>query len=137
MTPTQAAKIATAAGKPVTLAVLEDLFGPPSVRPFALRLWDGTLEVPGAGLEPRFTLVLNRPRALRKMLLPPTDLALGEAYLRDDFDVEGTSRKPRSWPISSPHAYARRPFWRARRAYCESYRQTICRRMMAAGLRIT
>src|SRR5215204_5882992 len=23
------------------------------------------------------------------MLLPPTDLALGEAYLRDDFDIEG------------------------------------------------
>jgi cyclopropane-fatty-acyl-phospholipid synthase len=38
---------------------------------------------------PRFTLVLNRPGALRRMFWPPGDLALGEAYLRDDFDIEG------------------------------------------------
>ena len=76
-----------AADKSVTRALLEDLFGPPQQRTFALRLWDGTVENPGN--EPRFTLVLNRPGALRRMLLPPTDLALGEAYLRDDFDVEG------------------------------------------------
>jgi cyclopropane-fatty-acyl-phospholipid synthase len=78
-----------AAGTSVTLALLEDLFGPSSERPFALRLWDGTVEGPGVGHEPSFTLVLNRPGALRRMLFPPTDLALGEAYLRDDFDVEG------------------------------------------------
>jgi cyclopropane-fatty-acyl-phospholipid synthase len=86
-TPTRTAKIA--ADTPVTLALLEDLFGPPSERPFALRLWDGTVEAPGVGHEPSFTLVLNRPGALRRMLLPPTDFALGQAYLRDDFDVEG------------------------------------------------
>jgi len=84
-TPTLTAK--TAADQGVTLALLGDLFGPASERPFALRLWDGTVE--GPDHEPRFTLVLNRPGALRRMLLPPTDLALGEAYLRDDFDVEG------------------------------------------------
>jgi cyclopropane-fatty-acyl-phospholipid synthase len=92
MTPTRTAK-AAAAGKAVTLALLEDLFGPSSERPFALRLWDGTVEGPGVGREPGFTLVLNRPGALRRMLLPPTDLALGEAYLRDDFDVEGDLEK--------------------------------------------
>ena len=84
---TETAQTRDAAGKTVTLAVLEDLFGPPAERTFSLRLWDGTIEVPGH--EPRFTLVLNRPGALRRMLLPPTELALGEAYLRDDFDVEG------------------------------------------------
>ena len=70
-------------------AVLEDLFGPPSWRPFAVRFWDGTVEGPGEEHELRFTLTLRRPGALRRMLLPPTDLALGEAYLRGDFDVEG------------------------------------------------
>jgi hypothetical protein len=77
-----------AAAKRVASAVLEDLFVP-SGRTFALRFWDGTVEGPKASFEPRFTLVLRRPGALRRMLLPPTDLALGEAYLRDDFDIEG------------------------------------------------
>ena len=77
-----------AAAKRVALAVLEDPFVP-SGRTFALRFWDGTVEGPKASFEPDFTLVLRRPGALRRMLLPPTDLALGEAYLHCNFDVEG------------------------------------------------
>ena len=92
MTPMRTAQ-AAAAGKPVTLALLDDLFGPSTERPLALRLWDGTVVGSGMSHEPSFTLVLNRPGALRRMLLPPTDLALGEAYLRDDFDVEGDLEK--------------------------------------------
>jgi cyclopropane-fatty-acyl-phospholipid synthase len=34
-------------------------------------------------------MVLNRPGALRAMALSPTELSLGEAYLYDDFDIEG------------------------------------------------
>ncbi|MDQ2668583.1 MAG: cyclopropane-fatty-acyl-phospholipid synthase family protein [Gemmatimonadota bacterium] len=52
-----------------------------------MRLWDGTMEGPGHA--PRFTLVLRRAGALRRMFLPPSEMALGEAYLRDDFDIEG------------------------------------------------
>jgi hypothetical protein len=59
----------------------------PAARDFAVHYADGSLEDP-LGVA-RFTLVLRRPGAFRRMLLPPTDLALGEAYLRDDFDVEG------------------------------------------------
>jgi cyclopropane-fatty-acyl-phospholipid synthase len=77
-----------AAAKRVASAVLEYLFIP-SGRTFALRFWDGTVEGPKASFEPRFTLVLRRPGALRRVLLPPADLALGEAYLHGDFDVEG------------------------------------------------
>ncbi|HSJ75754.1 MAG TPA: hypothetical protein VK899_06190, partial [Gemmatimonadales bacterium] len=65
---------------------------------------DGSLEDP-LGVA-RFTLVLRRPGALRRMLLPPTDLALGEAYLRDDFDVEGDieAAKGLASQISSAHS---------------------------------
>ena len=37
----------------------------------------------------RFTIVLQHPGALRKMFLPPNDLTLGEAYIYNDFDIEG------------------------------------------------
>lgn len=69
--------------------ILRHLFGPPQGRGFGVRLWDGSVEGAGADQAPRFTLVVRRPGALRRMLLPPSELALSEAYLRDDFDVEG------------------------------------------------
>lgn len=72
-----------------TRAILMDLFGPPARRTFAVRLWDDLVDTPPTGMPPRFTLVLRRPGALRRMLLPPSVLALGEAYLRNDFDIEG------------------------------------------------
>ena len=67
--------------------VMKLLFGPASQRGFHVRYWDGTQEGP-AHPTPA-TLVLNTPAALRRMLLPPSDLALGEAYIFGDFDVEG------------------------------------------------
>lgn len=72
-----------------TRAILADLFGPPSRRSFDVRVWDGSVEGPATWLPSRSTLVLERPGGLRRMLLPPSELTLGEAYLRGDFDVEG------------------------------------------------
>ena len=72
-----------------TLELLEDLLAGESPRAFAVRLWDGSSLPPGAGERARFTIVLEHPGALKAMLLPPTDLALGEAYVHGDFDVEG------------------------------------------------
>ena len=63
------------------------LFGPPSGRTFAVRYWDGSSETGSRGAA--FTLVLTRPGALRRMLLPPSELSLVEAYLSGDVDVEG------------------------------------------------
>ncbi len=59
----------------------------PQQDPVSVRLWDGTLwpdETPRPA-----TLVLKHPGALRAMFLKGTELALGEAYLYDDFDIEG------------------------------------------------
>ena len=72
-----------------TLAILDRVLAGHGRRDFALRLWDGTIVPADPGEETNFTLVLNQPGALRRMLLPPNELALGEAYLDDDFDLEG------------------------------------------------
>ena len=64
------------------------LFGSPAERDFDVRYWDGTVEAAGNGAAP-FTLVFKEPSALRQMLLPPTELAIVEAYLAGVVDVEG------------------------------------------------
>lgn len=66
-----------------TIALIDHLLPPP--RPFTMRLWDGT-ELPGAA---EVSLVLNHPAALRRMLTPPIELSLGEAFIYGDFDIEG------------------------------------------------
>lgn len=68
-----------------SVALLDLVFPPP--RSFAVRLWDRT-ELP-AQSGPDFTLVLNHPGALRRMFSPPIELALGEAYIYGDYDIEG------------------------------------------------
>ena len=73
----------------LALTILNRVLAGYGKRDFALRLWDGTTVPPDPGEEARFTLVLNRPGALRRMLLPPNELALGEAYLDGDWDLEG------------------------------------------------
>jgi len=58
-------------------------------RNFAVRFWDGTTWGPESGKEAVFTLVIHRPGSLRAMFLPGSNLAVGEAYIYGDFDVEG------------------------------------------------
>ncbi|MEO9036555.1 MAG: cyclopropane-fatty-acyl-phospholipid synthase family protein [Gemmatimonadaceae bacterium] len=69
-----------------TREILGLLFGPISGRDFAVRLWDGSTESPPVA--PRFTIVLTHPGALRRMFIPPTELNLAEAFIRQDYDVE-------------------------------------------------
>lgn len=53
----------------------------------AVRLWNG--EVWGNGVNPRCTLALNHAGALRRMLVGANEVTLGEAYIFNDFDIEG------------------------------------------------
>jgi cyclopropane-fatty-acyl-phospholipid synthase len=69
-------------------SVLATLFGPPAQRPFDVRYWDGSTDRGNAGAS-GFTIVITRPGALRRMLLPPSELSIVEAYLSGDVDVEG------------------------------------------------
>lgn len=51
-----------------------------------VRLWDGSMLGPDHA---PYRIVLNHAWSLRSMLLPPSDLAAGEAYVFGDVDVEG------------------------------------------------
>ena len=68
--------------------VLAELFGPPGERDFAVRYWNGTVE-PGRRSPAPFTFRLERPGALRRMLLPPNELSIIEGYLSGDVDIDG------------------------------------------------
>src|SRR5262245_16348908 len=72
-------------------SALTALFGIPAKRQFDVRYWDGTVERGGGGgstVPSPFTLVVARPGALRRMLLPPSELSIVEAYISGDVDVE-------------------------------------------------
>ena len=71
----------------ISLQLLDTLAADYPRQDFAVRLWSG--EIWGNSLQPRFTLVLKHPGALRKMLLGASEVTLGEAYIFDDIDIEG------------------------------------------------
>jgi cyclopropane-fatty-acyl-phospholipid synthase len=83
-----AARSDASTGVQATLAFLRDVFAGYPLD-FAVRLWDGTVWGPDDGREPRFTIVLRHPGAVRAMFWPPGELTVSEAFVYDDFDVEG------------------------------------------------
>ena len=72
--------------KAITLSLLGKLL--PEERPFAVRLWDGTV-LPSSTEPPKATLVIQGSDTMGRVLEPPLDLAAGEAYIRGDLDIEG------------------------------------------------
>ncbi len=69
-------------------AAIALIFGPVPERTFDVRYWDGDVEH-GQLATTAFRLGVNRPGALRRMLLPPSELSLVEAYLSGDIDIDG------------------------------------------------
>lgn len=72
-----------------TIAVLDLAFGPPLERNYDIRLWDGTVQRAGVSPPADFALFVRRRGALRRMLLPPSELSIVEAYISNDLDIEG------------------------------------------------
>ena len=70
-------------------ALLAALFGEPHQRPFDVRFWDGAVDR-GRNARAPFTLVLNRPGSLRRMLFPPNELSIVESYIAGDVDIDGS-----------------------------------------------
>ena len=71
----------------LTQKLLAEILDEEATRAIGVRLWDGTYW-PDDRPRPT-TLVLNHPGALRQMFLPGDEVGLAEAYLYNDFDVEG------------------------------------------------
>lgn len=71
----------------LTLQLLDTLTSDYPRRDFSVRLWNG--DIWGNRQDPRFTMVLNHAGALRRMLIGANEVTLGEAYIFNDFDIEG------------------------------------------------
>src|SRR5437764_6084034 len=70
-----------------TRRALGEIFAGYSLENVAVRLWDGSMW-PDKRSRPA-VLALKYPDALARMFLPGTEVGLAEAYLHDDFDIEG------------------------------------------------
>jgi cyclopropane-fatty-acyl-phospholipid synthase len=82
-----AAKLAFREGRTqAEIELVEHLVARYPRRDFQIEFWDGSI---WGGDQPRFTLILRHPGALRRILLAASELALGQAYISDDFDIAG------------------------------------------------
>lgn len=73
-------------GEPAgTSEALERYSGPN----LAIRLWDKRCWRFSESVPPAYTIVFRTLGALRSLIVNPTEIALGEAYIYGDIDVEG------------------------------------------------
>jgi hypothetical protein len=70
-----------------TIAVLDLTFGPPSQRNYDIKLWDGTVQRGGISPAADFSILIRRRGAMRRMLLPPTELTIVEALISGDVEM--------------------------------------------------
>jgi cyclopropane-fatty-acyl-phospholipid synthase len=72
------------------LSILQFLLKDHHPRDYAIRLWDGSTWDAESGQPVRFTMVIRHPGSLRTMFLRQSESAMGESYIYDDFDIEGS-----------------------------------------------
>jgi cyclopropane-fatty-acyl-phospholipid synthase len=70
-----------------TRHVLGEIFAGCALEKVGVRLWDGAMWPDDQRRDA--VIALNHPGALARMFLPGTEVGLAEAYLQDDFDIEG------------------------------------------------
>jgi cyclopropane-fatty-acyl-phospholipid synthase len=92
-------------------AAIEILLGPSAERSIDVQYWDGSIEH-GRLPTPAYRLCVNRRGALRRMLLPPNELSIVEAYISGDVDIDGSLEAAMGLPdelnarLRSPRALA-------------------------------
>ena len=74
-------------GVRIALGLLQDIFRDVLKPAFAVQLWDGTRW--SNGDKPTFTLVLKSSSTVRNIFARRNELPIAEAYIYDDFDIEG------------------------------------------------
>ncbi len=89
----------------ITQGVYEKLIAMSDGPPPRLRAWEGSVFGP---TDAAATLVLNDPGSLRALLLPPSDLTAGEAYIYNDVDIEGDIISVVEWAASHTKLRRRR-----------------------------
>ena len=87
--PVAASTISADAQVQASLGVLKDLVHGYTRADFAVRFWDGSTWSPDPSQPARFTIVLNHLGSVRKIFWPPGILSLLQAYLYNDFEIEG------------------------------------------------
>ena len=71
------------------LEIVSTFFGASRVRDFAVRLWDGRTWSPDPARPARFSMIFRNPGTLRQLILHPSELSLGAAFVHADLDLEG------------------------------------------------
>jgi cyclopropane-fatty-acyl-phospholipid synthase len=71
------------------MALVQELLGEYHPRDFAVELWDGSRWDPEPAQFCRFTWRIHHPSTLRSLLRSGRQVALGEAYIYNDFDISG------------------------------------------------
>jgi len=70
------------------VSLLRRVFAPLET-PLTFRLWDGTTVPVGGRGERSFAVVFRSRPVFRRLLLRPTPLRFGEAYIGGELDIEG------------------------------------------------
>ncbi len=69
--------------------LLADIFRDYDGPPFSIRLWNGWQWASSPGEKSVFTVVITTPHALTVLMTEQNEIALGEAFIRREIDVEG------------------------------------------------